>query len=81
MGSGVHRSRQPWGAEPVYAYVGSRTARERNGRGDGLSVYKVDPARGTLERGQVVGGLVNPSFLALNKKATSSTRCMATSTT
>ncbi len=51
----------------MYAYVGSRTTRERNARGQGISVYKVDPEQGTLELVQLVGDLVNPSFLALNR--------------
>lgn len=55
------------GSTPMYAYVGSRTTRERNARGDGITVYKVDQGKGTLELVQVVKDLVNPSFLALNK--------------
>ena len=51
----------------MFAYVGSRTTRERNARGDGISVYQCDPASGALELIQVHGDLVNPSFLALNK--------------
>lgn len=52
---------------PMYAYVGSRTTRERNARGEGITVYKVDQEAGTLALVQVVKDLVNPSFLALNK--------------
>ncbi|MFJ4443478.1 lactonase family protein [Pseudomonas sp. NPDC089422] len=51
----------------MYAYVGSRTTRERNARGDGISVYRVDQQLGTLDLVQVLGDLVNPSFLALNR--------------
>ncbi len=51
---------------PVYAYVGSRTTRERNARGDGITVFRVSP-EGALEEVQVCGGLLNPSFLALNR--------------
>jgi 6-phosphogluconolactonase len=51
----------------VFAYVGSRTTRERNARGDGISVYRCNPKSGALELVQVQGDLVNPSFLALNK--------------
>lgn len=54
----------------MLAYVGSRTTRERNARGDGISVYWCDPATGALDLAQVVGDLVNPSFLALNRAAT-----------
>jgi len=51
----------------MFAYVGSRTTRERNARGDGISVYRCDDASGALELVQVHGDLVNPSFLALNR--------------
>ncbi|HKW82931.1 MAG TPA: lactonase family protein [Burkholderiaceae bacterium] len=50
----------------MHAYVGSRTTRERNARGEGISVYALDPARGSLERVQLVGDLVNPSYLTLS---------------
>ncbi|WP_437881010.1 lactonase family protein [Pseudomonas sp. LRF_L74] len=51
----------------MFAYVGSRTTRERNARGEGISVFKVDPLAGTLEPVQVVKDLVNPSFLTLSR--------------
>ncbi len=51
----------------MHAYVGSRTTRERNARGEGISVYAVDPADGALDRVQLVGGLVNPSYLTLDR--------------
>jgi 6-phosphogluconolactonase len=51
----------------MLAYVGSRTTRERNARGEGISVYRVHPVRGDLERVQLVTDLVNPSYLALSK--------------
>jgi 6-phosphogluconolactonase len=51
----------------MYAYVGSRTSRERHARGEGISVFKVNQDAGTLELVQVLGDLINPSFLALNK--------------
>lgn len=49
----------------LYAYVGSRTTRERNARGDGITVYRVDPAGGRLTLVSTVSGLVNPSFLVV----------------
>jgi 6-phosphogluconolactonase (cycloisomerase 2 family) len=52
----------------MYAYVGSRTTRERNARGEGISVFKLDPATRQMTLVQVLGDLVNPSFLALNRK-------------
>jgi 6-phosphogluconolactonase len=51
----------------MFAYVGSRTTRERNARGDGISVFKVNAQNGALELVQLLTGLVNPSFLALSK--------------
>jgi 6-phosphogluconolactonase len=50
----------------MFAYVGSRTTRERNARGEGISVFRFDPATGALNLLQVMGDLVNPSFLALH---------------
>ena len=47
----------------MFAYVGSRTTRERNARGDGITVWSVDATSGDLTLVQTVGDLVNPSFL------------------
>jgi 6-phosphogluconolactonase (cycloisomerase 2 family) len=55
---------------PMFAYVGSRTTRERNARGEGLSVFAVDALSGALSPVQVVRDLVNPSYLALNRAGT-----------
>ncbi|WP_137917691.1 beta-propeller fold lactonase family protein [Hydrogenophaga sp. 2FB] len=52
----------------VHAYVGARTARERGGRGDGITVFRVDADSGALEPVQVVGDVLNPSFLVLNRR-------------
>ena len=52
----------------MYAYVGSRTTRERNARGEGISVYRFDARDASLELVQVVGDLVNPSYLAVNSR-------------
>ena len=54
----------------LFAYIGSRTTRERQARGEGISVYRVDPKSGALDLVQVLGDLINPSFLALNRAAT-----------
>jgi 6-phosphogluconolactonase (cycloisomerase 2 family) len=51
----------------MFAYAGSRTSRERHARGEGISVYAVSPDQRKLEQVQIVGGLVNPSYLLLNK--------------
>jgi 6-phosphogluconolactonase (cycloisomerase 2 family) len=50
-----------------FAYVGSRTTKERNARGAGLSVYAVAAGQVEWELIQVVSGFVNPSFLALGR--------------
>ena len=53
----------------TFAYVGSRTTKERNARGDGINVYSIDGATGKWRHVQLVKDLVNPSFLALDQKA------------
>lgn len=53
----------------AFCYVGSRTTRERNARGEGLSVYGFDAASGALQRIQLLGDLVNPSYLATTPDA------------
>lgn len=55
---------------PMFAYVGSRTTRERNARGDGITVYQVSPQTGALTQVQVLDDLVNPSYLAFNSDKT-----------
>jgi 6-phosphogluconolactonase len=55
---------------PLFAYVGSYTTRERNGHGNGINVYRVDPRTGGFTHVQRLGGLENPSFLATNADGT-----------
>jgi len=57
-------------ARPLFAYVGSYTTPERNGRGNGINVYRVDPRTGAFRHIQHLGGLENPSFLALDAAGT-----------
>jgi 6-phosphogluconolactonase len=47
-------------------YVGTFTARDRRGRGEGILVFRVDDASGRLELLQTHGDVENPSFLALH---------------
>jgi 6-phosphogluconolactonase len=47
----------------MFAYVGSFTTPDRNGRGNGINVFAVDPASGGWTHVQELGGLENPSFL------------------
>ncbi|MDB5674401.1 MAG: hemagglutinin [Sphingomonas bacterium] len=49
-----------------FAYIGCRTSRERNAKGDGISVWRV-AADGTWSRVQLVRDLVNPSWLAFDR--------------
>jgi 6-phosphogluconolactonase len=53
---------------PYFAYVGSRTTRERNARGEGLSVFRVDPATRIWTSVQILRDLTNPSFLAFDRQ-------------
>src|ERR1700755_2561984 len=46
---------------PRFAYVGCRTSRERNAKGDGIG------GAGTWTRVQLVAPLVNPSWLAFDR--------------
>lgn len=55
------------GAASYFAYVGSRTTRERNAHGKGISVFRYDPDSAALTLLQEHGGLVNPSFLAIDR--------------
>ncbi len=56
----------PPGTASMYAYVGSFTTAARKARGDGFHVYREDPATGEWAHVQHIGGLVNPSYLALS---------------
>jgi 6-phosphogluconolactonase (cycloisomerase 2 family) len=47
------------------AYVGCRTSRERNARGDGINVFRVSGG-GAWRHVQRVGDLLNPSYLAFD---------------
>jgi 6-phosphogluconolactonase len=50
----------------MFAYVGSRTTRERAARGEGISIFKMDERAGTLTLVDIARGLVNPSYLTLS---------------
>ncbi len=51
----------------MYAYVGCRTTKERNARGKGIGVYRVDRGTRQWEPVQLVEGQDNPSFLAFDR--------------
>lgn len=50
-----------------YAYVGARTTRERNARGNGLNVFRTDGKDRPWTQVQLLESLVNPSFLAFDR--------------
>jgi 6-phosphogluconolactonase len=55
------------GTSAMYAYVGSFTTAQRKAHGDGIHVYRADPATGAWTHVQHIGDLVNPSYLALSR--------------
>lgn len=52
----------------MFVYVGGYTTKQRNGRGEGINVYRMDPASGTWTHAQLVRDLVNPSWLTLDRQ-------------
>ena len=65
-------------AAPLYAYVGSFTTEKRKARGDGIHVYRVDPATAawTHVQSRRSGEKSRPTCIARPTSA-SSMRCMA----
>ncbi|WP_237183326.1 lactonase family protein [Roseomonas gilardii] len=51
-----------------HAYVGCRTTRARNARGDGIGFYRVDAETGAWTQEQLVRDLFNPSFLCFDRQ-------------
>jgi 6-phosphogluconolactonase len=51
----------------MFAYVGGYTTPDRNGRGNGITVYRVDPVSGGWDPVQTVGGLENPALFTLTR--------------
>jgi 6-phosphogluconolactonase len=54
----------------MFAYVGGYTTPDRNGRGNGINVYRVDPVSGGWTHLQTVGGLENPALFTLTRDST-----------
>ena len=54
--------------KPMTVYVGGYTTKERNGRAEGITVYRMDPATGDLTQIQLLTGIVNPSWLTLDRQ-------------
>lgn len=54
----------------MFAYVGGYTTEDRDGRGNGINVFRVDPVSGAWNHLQTVEGLENPSLFTLNRAGT-----------
>ena len=54
----------------MFAYIGGYTTPDRNGRGNGINVYRVDPLNGAWSHIQHVGGLENPALFTLTRDHT-----------
>jgi 6-phosphogluconolactonase (cycloisomerase 2 family) len=52
----------------MFAYVGCYTSKERNGHGEGITVYRIDSTSREWTVVQVVKELVNPSWLTLDRQ-------------
>jgi 6-phosphogluconolactonase len=51
----------------MFAYVGGYTTPDRDGRGNGINVYRVDEINGAWSHIQHVGGLENPALFTLTR--------------
>ena len=51
----------------MFAYVGGYTTPDRNGRGNGINVYRVDEANGAWSHIQHIGDLENPALFTLTR--------------
>lgn len=54
----------------MYAYTGGYTTPDRDGRGNGINVFNVDPVSGAWTHLQTVGGLENPALFTLTRDQT-----------
>jgi len=62
------RSAQAQTGGDLIAYVGCRTTKERNARGEGICVYRIDGKTGEWRQIQLLRDIVNPSYLAFDRK-------------
>jgi 6-phosphogluconolactonase len=51
----------------MFAYVGGYTTPDRDGRGNGINVYRIDEVNGAWSHIQHVGGLENPALFTLTR--------------
>src|SRR5207248_10132892 len=54
-------------ALPKFAYVGCYTAKQRNGRGEGITVHRIDAASGAWTQLQLVKTADSPSWLTFDR--------------
>lgn len=54
----------------MFAYVGGYTTPDRDGRGNGINIYRIGAASGAWTHLQNIGGLENPSLFTLNRAGT-----------
>src|SRR5258706_12035408 len=52
---------------PKFAYAGCYPTKQRNGRGEGISVHRIDPASGAWTQTQLVKTTDNPSWLTFDR--------------
>src|SRR5437763_3045361 len=52
---------------PKFAYVGCYTAKQRNGRGEGITVHRIDAASGAWTQTQLLKTADNPSWLTFDR--------------
>jgi len=50
----------------LLGYIGCRTTKERNARGEGITLVSINPQDGSLDLIEVTKNLINPSFLAVD---------------
>lgn len=53
---------------PMFAYVGCFTTKERNARGKGISVYRIDQSTGAWTLVQVLETIPNPQFISFDRE-------------
>lgn len=51
----------------MYAYTGCYTTPDRDGRGNGINVYQMDPQSGAWTHVQLLDGIDNPSWLSVDQ--------------
>ncbi len=61
------RSARAQSGRDLIAYIGCRTTKERNARGEGIGVYRIDANSGEWRQIQLLRDIVNPSYLAFDR--------------